>query len=88
MKHDQDCDKILVVSTYDADQNIVSVVKITQSFGPILRSQTNNLKNQSLGTKKGSAKKLMEEGVKNYRMLIQSHFVMIGIKSQTDERRL
>ncbi len=100
-KQEEDCDKILVVSTYGADQNIVDVVKEseksfkqTQSFrnqhgtlfkfvkkvGPSLRTQTNNLKNQALGTMKGCAKQCNGRGCKTCSMLIKTPFVMIGNK--------
>ena len=94
-------EKIMVVSTFQADETIVEAVKEseenfkrTQSFrtqqgplfqyvkkvGPSLRSQLNSLKQQALGTKRGSARMCNGPGCKTCQMLIRTEFLNVGKK--------
>ena len=100
-KEGVDKDKIIVVSTYEADKNIVGAIKdseesfkMTQSFrdqrgplfkyvkkvGPNLKTYVNTLKQQALGTKRGSAKRCGGRGCKTCSILIKSPFVMMRNK--------
>ena len=85
-----DADQKLVKAVRDSEEGF----KHTQSFrnqrgplfkfvkkvGPNLRSHTNTLKTQALGTTNGSAMKCNGRGCKMCGMIIQKPFVMIGNK--------
>ena len=102
-------EKIMVVSTFQADETIVEAVKEseenfkrTQSFrtqqgplfqyvkkvGPSLRSQLNSLKQQALGTKRGSARMCNGPGCKTCQMLIRTEFLNVGKKKNRTFRRI
>ena len=100
-KEQNDQDKIIVVSTYEADENILEQIKKSEetlkrtvSFrnqngplfkyvkkvGPNIRCHTNTLKNQALGTKRGSARRCGAKGCKTCPMILTEKVVRINNK--------
>ena len=101
-KDQKDSEKIIVVSTYAADDSIVETIKDseenlkrTESFrnqrgslfkyvkkvGPNIKTHTNTLKHQALGTKRGSVKKCGGPGCKTCSMLIKDKSIRINNKT-------